>query len=301
MILYSLRFGWWNVALSPAAPQAKSNANDDNYNIICAHIRRLLTQESCDLLALCEVSSADVEYIAENIGIDDISTLDLTDSVGRTRFDMAVIYNNRRILVSDREYLSKVTTGQTVKGAQVVQVTNIDDGKVIYFYLCHWASRLNGDGERKRINSAVMVKDSAFELIEAGNDVIIMGDFNDNPYDVSLREHMNATRCLDAVRKYPVEYLYNPFWRSLVSENMHYHANENESYSSGTLKFKEFAGTMWHSYDQILLSSGFVSGQTWRLNELATKVVMVDEIISDFNNNNVFIDHLPVVCEITRV
>lgn len=300
MILYKLRLGWWNVALSPSAPQANSNASDDGYNLICGHIRKLIIEESCDFLALCEVSSVDVEYITQNLGLSDISIIDLTQNVGRTRFDIAVIYNNRKITVKFKKSLSKIRTGETVKGAQLVELVNLDDQKKINVYLCHWASRLNGSGEEKRIQSARIVEDSAFELINSGVDVIVMGDFNDNPYDVSLRKYMNATRCIDAVRKYPADYLYNPFWRNLVSEQKHSHINCSMPYRSGTLKFKEFSGTFWHAYDQILLSSGFVTDKDWNLNEFMTKVVTSDELLRDFNDKQIFIDHLPVICEIVR-
>ncbi|TOL45198.1 hypothetical protein CGH96_23345, partial [Vibrio parahaemolyticus] len=154
MLLYNLRFGWWNVALSPAAAQAKSKANDTNYATLCAHIETLMKEQSCDFLALCEVSSKDVRYLAESLELEGITILDLTEKVGRTRFDMAVIYNNQKIKVRHSHNLSKIMTGNTVKAAQLVEVENLDDSKVIHAYLCHWASRLNGDGEARRIAAA---------------------------------------------------------------------------------------------------------------------------------------------------
>ncbi|TON25910.1 hypothetical protein CGH62_21655, partial [Vibrio parahaemolyticus] len=124
MLLYNLRFGWWNVALSPAAAQAKSKANDTNYATLCAHIETLMKEQSCDFLALCEVSSKDVRYLAESLELEGITILDLTEKVGRTRFDMAVIYNNQKIKVRHSHNLSKIMTGNTVKAAQLVEVEN---------------------------------------------------------------------------------------------------------------------------------------------------------------------------------
>lgn len=59
---------WWNTALSPAAPTAKSKANDKTYIIIGNHLKRLFTEFSCDLVGIiCEVSSEDVDHISSNL------------------------------------------------------------------------------------------------------------------------------------------------------------------------------------------------------------------------------------------
>ncbi|HFG2176232.1 TPA: endonuclease/exonuclease/phosphatase [Vibrio cholerae] len=300
MLLYNIRFGWWNVALSPSAPQAKSKASNKTYPIILNHIRTLMLDCSCDFLALCEVSTQDVQYISEKLGLDDVSILDLTNQVGRTRFDMAVIYKNKKINVQLKSTLSKPFTGNTVKAAQLVEVKNIDDAKLIYIYLCHWASRLNGDGHDKRVTAAKMVYDSASEYMEEGKDVIVMSDFNDNPYDESLYRCLRANRCHDAVKKYPNEFFYNPFWRNVVSEFKYSYAGTQDTYRSGSHKFKQFLGTIWHTYDQIVVSGSFLNNGYWHLNEFRTQILTPTLLLMDFEDTNHFIDHLPIVCEITR-
>ncbi|GGI70229.1 hypothetical protein GCM10007978_05210 [Shewanella hanedai] len=301
MLLYNLRFGWWNVALSPSALKAKSKANATTYLTILAHIETLMCESSCDFLALCEVSAEDVRYLSDNLNLEDVTLLDLTHTVGRTRFDIAVIYKHSKVKVRHNRTLSKFLTGNTVKAAQLVEVENIDDSKVIYIYLCHWASRLNGDGEAKRITAADIVYNDAIEIMDAGNDVIVMGDFNDNPYDASLNNHLKANRCHDAVKKYPKEYFYNPFWRSIVSEYKYSHAGTAKTYRSGSHKYKQFLGTIWHSYDQIIVSGSFLNNSYWHLNEFRTQILTPEVLLTDFEDSNNFIDHLPVVCEITRV
>ncbi|MCD9501753.1 endonuclease/exonuclease/phosphatase [Photobacterium phosphoreum] len=300
MLLYNLRFGWWNVALSPSAPQAKTKASDITYSVICEHIKTLLQENTCDFLALCEVSNSDVEYLTNNLGLENISFLDLTQKIGRTRFDITVLFNSSKIRVRHNRTLSKVMTGNIVKAAQLVEVENLDDQKIIYVYLCHWASRLNGDGESKRIAAANIVYDSALEFMTAGEDVIIMGDFNDNPYDKSLNDCLRANRCHDAVIKYPNEFFYNPFWRTVVSEHKYSHTTTDITYRSGSHKFKQFLGTIWHSYDQILLSGSFLNNRYWHLNEYRTQIMTPETILAHFEDKSHFIDHLPIVCEVTR-
>lgn len=300
MFLYSLRLGWWNIALSPAAARARSNASGENYNRLCEYINDLLYTYGCDFLGLCEVSSTDVTEIRNRLNSDNFSIMGLTHSVGRTRYDMAVIYNTEKISVEYIGSQSRVMTANTVKGAQVVRIDSINDEKPIFVYLCHWASRLNGDGEARRIAAANLVYDNAQRYMRDNEYVVVMGDFNDNPYDKSLNECMKASRCHDAVRLYPLEYFYNPFWRTIVSEQKYTHVHSSSTFPSGTHKYKQFLGTVWHSYDQILMSGSFLNEGYWHLDETKTYIVQDRNLLNDYNETRHFIDHLPIICEITR-
>ena len=302
MLLYNLKMAWWNTALSPAARSAGTKANTETYTTICDHIKKLITELSCDLIAICEVSTEDVAYINSylNTHLTNLKVLDLTCDIGRTRFDIAVIYNTEKIHLNHKHYLSKPFTGSTVKAAQLVEIVNLDDNKTIQLFLCHWASRLRGDGEKRRQSAATIVYSSALDFMAESKDVIVMGDFNDNPYDESILTNLNATRCHDAVRKYPNEYFYNPFWRTVVSDKKYNHLSDNDTFRSGTHKYKQFQGTVWHSYDQIMFSGSFLGAGSWHLNEQGTKVIDEVGFINDFENNKNLIDHLPVMCEITR-
>lgn len=303
MLLYKLKMVWWNTALSPAAPNAISKANSETLSIVCEHIKKLITDFSCDLIAICEVSTKDVAHIYSylNLHVTDVKVLDLTCVTGRTRFDIAVIYNSAKIHINHKNSLTKTVTGNTVKAAQLVEVFNLDDEQTIQLFLCHWPSRLNGEGASRRLSAADTVRFSSLAFMEEYKDVIVMGDFNDNPYDESILSRLNASRCHDAVRKYPNEYLYNPFWRSVVSGKMYSHIVGSEIFRSGSQKYKQFQGTMWHSYDQIMFSGSFLGRGVWHLNEQSTKVMDEIGFLNDFDDNKNLIDHLPVICEITRL
>lgn len=300
MILNSLRFGWWNVGLSPASPRAQTKASSITYPILCHHINKILLEQSCDFLGICEVSSNDVKHLAEQINSELFSIIDLTQTAGQTRFDMAVIYNKLKIKAELHRSIFSFKMGNIVKAAQAVDITTLNNDKYIRVYLCHWSSRLDSSGALKRCAAAEQVYSSAVKLMEEGKDVIVMGDFNDNPYDESLNIRLQASRCHDAVKKYPREYFYNPFWRTIVSDLKYSHANNNTEHRSGSYKYKQFSGTIWHSYDQICVSGSFLSNGNWHLNEYETKVLSYEDILEDYSDNRHFIDHLPVICEITE-
>ena len=107
-------------------------------------------------------------------------------------------------------------------------------GELIHVLVNHWPSRRNGEGETeaKRISAARL----NLQIIEnikketPNPKIIIMGDFNDDPTNVSIKENLVT----DA--------FFNPF------ESM----------------FKEGKGTSthnreWHLFDQIIMSRNFMS------------------------------------------
>jgi hypothetical protein len=260
----------------------------------------LFTDYSCDVVAVCEVSTRDINTISSNLGLTNISVLDLTDAVGKTRFDIAVFFNYEKLHLRTSKTLYKTQSNNVIKAAQVVEATSLFDGKKLHIYLCHWASRLNSEGSLKRIASAKMVYDSAFDIMDNNGDVIVMGDFNDNPYDESVLSHLNATRCHDSVRAFPKERFYNPFWRSIVSKDKYDHLAIDTVFRSGTMKYKQPLGTIWHSYDQIMVSGSFLGSGYWHLNENNTDIVEAEVFLDAFENKASSTRHLPIICEITN-
>lgn len=149
-------------------------------------------------------------------------------------------------------------------------------------YVNHWASRLASEGAEKRINAAhflsALIKNQVRldtgELLDGRGRVrvpsqlvlneradqltIAMGDFNDEPFDRSV-EILNTTSEADAVtndlnvrglsrvdrfksyRNSPVR-MFNPFWTFAGGQ-------------SGTY----YRSPRWRSYDQIMISRGFLN------------------------------------------
>lgn len=297
---HKIRLVWWNVGISPA----RSNRKKELQSLLelTVHIESLFSENLCDFLAICEVNSDDILVIQDAIRVSDLEFMDLTEVAGRTRFDIAVVYNKNKISVQHAHNLVNESSGNTIKAAQVVKIFHCDEPKEIYIYLCHWASKLRGEGETKRKLAADAVYRSAIELSKKHNDVIIMGDFNANPYEQPMIEGLQALRCHDAVIKSPLEYFYNPFWRTLISENQYDVNNQQHSFRTGTLGYRELNGPHWHSYDQALLSGSFLANGPWYLNERETKVLDEDKFLKEFNDKSKKnIDHLPIICEINKL
>lgn len=155
----------------------------------------------------------------------------------------------------------------------------------ITVFVNHWPSRLAAEGASKRITAAYYLRYLIamvvrFSLVDLWNQerqsleipkknellnrarkpVVVMGDFNDQPYDASIGI-LRTTLDLDSVsndlkvrgrsrvdrfRSYiaSVPYLANPFWKFTSGESGSYYRSPR-----------------WRTYDQIMFSRGLIEGQ----------------------------------------
>ncbi|OOE88434.1 hypothetical protein BZG74_08555 [Salinivibrio sharmensis] len=231
---------------------------------------------------------------------ENIKWLSLADAVGRSRFDIGVAYNHSRVSIEHKDRLIEKQQGNYIKAAQHVKLTNLDDGEEVNIFLCHWPSRLLDENREKRREAAKIVSHSAKKLMENGEHVIVMGDFNSNPYHDEMNVTLKATRCHETVKKYHDELFYNPFWRSMIPKRTYHYTNSEEPFRSGTIKGKPNNDSMWNSFDQIIVSGSFLQNKDWHLHENQTRPIEYQELLNHFDDKNCFIDHLPVVCEIQR-
>ena len=102
-------------------------------------------------------------------------------------------------------------------------------GELIYCIVNHWPSRRKGTEETqpKRIKAAERVREIISEIIPKKPDarIIVMGDFNDNPDNISVKKHLVSSD------------LYNPF-ESLFDKGRGTATRDKE----------------WYLFDQIMFS-----------------------------------------------
>ena len=113
------------------------------------------------------------------------------------------------------------------------------DGELMHFIVNHWPSR--GADETKRIAAAEVnnfIIDSLRNKYESPK-IITMGDFNDDPFDKSIKKILGAKKNINDVKKND---LYNPFETILVDEGVGSNAYRDK----------------WQLFDQIILSKPFL-------------------------------------------
>lgn len=155
----------------------------------------------------------------------------------------ALLYNPKHFKPFHSEAIPVPLRGDTTR--DVLWVSGILGKDTTDIFVNHWPSRREGKEltEPKRLAAARMVADkvSAIQLAKPGAQIIVMGDFNDDPDDKSLK-------LLTA----PGSNLINP-WTSISTDEQ-----------QGTSYYKR----RWNRFDQILLSGSFYSPRGLRLTEM---------------------------------
>jgi hypothetical protein len=119
------------------------------------------------------------------------------------------------------------------------------DGELMHFIINHWPSRRGGEKvSRPKRNAAGdrtrYIVDSLLNLDKDAK-IIVMGDFNDDPINESLMEHLNAKKDKNKLKKSD---LFNPYLELFKN-------------GVGTGAYRD----KWNLFDQIILSRNLVLGE----------------------------------------
>ena len=92
----------------------------------------------------------------------------------------------------------------------ILMVRGTIDGEMFAFFVCHLPSRLGGKGADLRPRGAEIAYMRAMELQKEfpGIKIVVMGDMNDNPTDVSMTEYLHGKEFRDDLDD---EDFFNPF------------------------------------------------------------------------------------------
>lgn len=120
----------------------------------------------------------------------------------------------------------------------------------------HWPSR-GGDrsGALRRVAGTTLRRVvDAILARDPTADILIAGDFNDEPFDASVVAALGAIRSRNAVlEREHVPALFNPSWRFLAEPDV------------GTYYYN--AQWAWHVFDQVIVSKGLLDGDGFTLVE----------------------------------
>ena len=157
--------------------------------------------------------------------------------------DVGLIYNKDVFKVKNSNSHDVFITGNNSSKRRNTRdqlvVSGYLDGELMHFIVNHWPSR--GADETKRIAAAEVnnfIIDSLRNKYESPK-IITMGDFNDDPFDKSIKKILGAKKNINDVKKND---MYNPFETILVDEGVGSNAYRDK----------------WQLFDQIILSKPFL-------------------------------------------
>lgn len=296
----ALGFAWWNTGMSPNTAKGRATPQETG---TAAEMLVLLGQLGLHFIALGEVAISDIAAIKKlvNTSLDDYVFLDATNAAGRSQFDTCIAYRADAVSIASDSDLVLKSGRRTTRIGQYFQLAVRDEPKPFHVFVSHWPSRLSlHEDSPKRIELGMRLRDKVNDIFEVEQDahVILLGDYNDEPFDTSISESLQATRDRRFVLKRP-HLLYNPFWRHLSSYE---HADSEEKLSDpGTYFHGNGELTRWRTFDHMMFSSSLLAeGSGWRLNERETRVVNIPAYTEMVQARKHVFDHLPIMSRISR-
>jgi predicted extracellular nuclease len=156
--------------------------------------------ESPAIIGLCEVEN---RYVLELLTLDtgfksagyEIVHRNSADNRG---IDVAILYRTDKFFLLDEKFIPVNfpfdTVARTRDIVYVKGIAGIDD--TLHIFANHWPSRWGGQAatERYRLYAASLLRSYTDSLFQKNSDakIVIMGDFNDEPGDISLVEGLGA-------------------------------------------------------------------------------------------------------------
>lgn len=292
-------FAWWNTSLSPLG---RRRASVNQKKFAAEIITHLITHMDVDCLALGEVTPEDIGDIASSVDLRSYALYDGTHKSGRLQFDTIVLYKKEKLFLIDSLALISSRGSKRLKVATRVDFRVPKTEKPFHIFVSHWPSRAwcekNGADRHLlgvRLRDAI---DDLYKTYSRSAYVILLGDFNDEPFDESLSEQLLAVRDRRLVRKKP-KLLYNPFWRCIGEPVPHIPGCRCRSYA-GSCHYSSGVDSHWRTFDQIIFSSIFLGQSEWHLNEKYTHIIQIPLFDTYLCNQNEIFDHFPVISVLER-
>lgn len=289
--LDNLKFCWWNTSLSPSG-KARQQTEEESYQCVDLIIREILSFQAVDFLAIGEVSENDVELLKTTFNSTQFDVVGCHESVGRGSFSQAYIYDASKLRILETDQITWAVAGRKYRAGHSLAIECFDGSRFLVI-VSHWPSKLQSENEVVRPQLASILRNYCIDppsSVGGQAHVILMGDYNSEPFEPPISEMLMASRDKTRVTQ-KNDLFYNPYWNKLgMSECSRY---------CGSYYHKNGLLSQWRLFDQILFSSSLVNGDKWSVDEKSINVGLetVYKLVSDKKTH---FDHLPVFAIIER-
>lgn len=228
-------------------PTGKQKWTNERYQQKLEKIAKVISmigdEDGAEIIGVCEIENEKVlkdlvnDPLLKKHGYNYVHY----DSPDERGIDVGLLYKESVFKVtSSKNYEAKFPDND--KTRDVLLVSGELEGEEIHFIVNHWSSRGGGEEKSrpKRMISALIARQIVDDL-EAQNPnakILLMGDFNDEPFNKSLTEGLQAVDSKDLKGKQ----LFNAFY-SL------------QKAGKGTYNYKGD----WNMLDQMVISKGFLT------------------------------------------
>lgn len=170
------------------------------------------------------------------------------DSPDTRGIDVALLYRSDKLRLVKQQPIYVDFKNEPDKETRHILFVQFIVGKsdILYVFVNHWPSRRGGDMETAhlRIRAATILRQKADSLyrINVNPKIVIMGDFNDEPANISILTYLKAA-----------EEQSIPAYKGLYNLS----AGLKKTSRMGTYNFRG----QWQMLDQIIVSTGLLSNQ----------------------------------------
>jgi hypothetical protein len=302
--LARIPFAWWNTGIAP--PSITSSATAEHRDAVSGVARALVEQLGCLVIAFAEVRREDVlGWIPDGLRTRWDALTDITGD--QHDFDIALVYDRTSLTLMDRIWVRAYHAGNAVRAGLVATFGLADGRGWLVVAAAHWRSDLGNttDAEARRTRSAEMLRDaiarSVQEVGEADVPVLILGDFNAEPFASQFQGSLPAARSRDVVQRHrsrsPSDLLfYNAAWRWL-GERDAWDGEQQPATLAGTWRASDKSlPTAWRTFDQVLVSPSLLRSFGWSLDEKTLGIHSNEEVFDRARARpRAPFDHLPIV------
>jgi endonuclease/exonuclease/phosphatase family metal-dependent hydrolase len=219
-------------------------------DMVCKVITAMGGWKQPDIIGLCEIENDHV--IKDLIYYTPLVKFDYRyvhkNSPDIRGIDVALLYNPATVKILEKNFIPVVLPDSAEKYTRDILYCKIELGKhdTLHLFINHWPSRSSGllETEPFRIHAAGLLRMKIDSVLLTGphRKIIVMGDFNDGPYDKSLSQVIRA----------------KTDWDSPVPGDLYNLAAGYETRNPvGSHKFRG----QWNMLDQIIVSGSLLTVQ----------------------------------------
>lgn len=300
----TLSIMWWNVCnfyhykAEEAGKGGKSRwpKTQQDYEEKCRRVDQALsditqTLGKCDVIFLCEITLVAATELRDRLFPEyDLISLDVKKD--NPTLQIAVLHIKSDGVISITEQMPLIAE-DTARNSRPMAVLDVKvKKKNIRIIACHWPSRMDEEGsEDQRYDNATCLGKYSYDFISKdaeNNNVVIVGDLNEEPHERSLRRlnaHRHRGRALgkshwadgDVKRLH----LYNTSWRLLGEKHAHPSRGGTPAldHSAGTYYWEEERA--WRNFDQLIVSGGLLGEKEPFINEHETLIVSLPAFLTN--------------------
>ncbi len=207
------------------------------------HISRVIYESGAFnlpvFIGLAEIENRSVlADLLEQSGLDNLGYKIIHfDSPDARGIDAAVLYRENQFLVDSVQKIRVCFEADSRPTRDILHVSGwLPDSLYCHLYVNHWPSRYGGVEEtmhkRLKVSELLINEIASLTAKDSLANIIVMGDFNDNPEDESLQQLVNNSSLINLSLK-----------------------------SRGTLKHQH----QWYQFDQMLISSSLKQNATLKV------------------------------------